>query len=135
MGLAQNLYRDAALGLGFAGGSASRIWGSMSPMARRTAIGAGVGAAYGAMSSNHSVVGMGLLGAGMGRYGYQGARALTMMSLHPQSSFGIGFRSIKAASRLMGQHMAMDGLRAKSFIGRMGVSANSGLNKFRGLFR
>jgi len=91
------------------------IWGAA--LRNPTMTGAALGAGYGAISSQTSILGGALTGAGLATMGRYGMGAMRGMSLG-------GF---PGAGARLGRMAAVD-------LGRSRIMANSGINKIRGLF-
>lgn len=113
----------------------------------RTLLGAGLGAAYGAMSDRTSIAGGALMGAAAGRYGYAGLRRglyynrrLTGFNtaMHAAGRYGsmVGIfgRGAGIASNMAfgaGQYMRRDAARAGFRIGATAKRAMNGFRAFR----
>ena len=97
------------------------------PALRRTAIGAGVGGAYGMMSGDTSVLGGAMMGAGAARYGGAGFRR-GMLGWR-----GIGVSDVRTIGFGQGFYRGVANMaRADARGARM--AANRGYGKIRGLF-
>lgn len=109
-----------------AGRSAMAQMGA-NPALRRTAIGAAMGGAYGGMSSDTSVLGGALMGAGAARYGGAG------MKMASNAGAGMGFASsVKAYGGAFARGVAG---RARLDARGARMMANQGYGKFRSMFR
>jgi hypothetical protein len=122
--------------LGFAGVQifGKGIWGAM--VRNPTMAIAAIGAGYGAISSNTSILGGAVKGAGLatvGRYGMGALRGINSRYLGSMGMFGAGDR-IGGLSNLLGGA----GLRMRRMVGvdygRTRQLANTGFNKIRGLW-
>lgn len=112
-------------GAGRAAGSAYNAFMRASP----TTKGAVLGAAWGAVSDDTSVLGGAVMGAGMGRYGASGMRRAAL----GYRGIGVpGARGAMSAARGFGRgvwnRMRMDYRGAR-------MATNDGLGKIRGLYR
>lgn len=109
----------------------SEVGGYRSLFANRTALGAGVGALYGASGDNGSfgnALKGAALGAGVARYGG--------MFMKSGMTGGIGIRGAgMRTAALMSKDVRPFARATGRFIGSTAVKANNGYNKFRGLFR
>jgi len=107
-------------------GTANTAWKGLGGAGRAAAIGAGIGGAYGAVSSNTSVLGGAVMGAGMGlgvRYSQSGIRATSRYARGPISTRGVASQFVGGAGR-----------RMKRDFGISAIKANKGFNSFKGLF-
>lgn len=114
-----------ARGVGSLGAAAGRkAWSN--PLARRMAIGAGIGAGYGMLSRDTSMLGGGAMGAGIGA-GYSTGRATGTAKLARQVWGGPGkfTNRLKIAARVQGA-------LAKRYIGN---NATKTYGQIRGLFQ
>lgn len=96
------------------------------PALRRTAIGAGIGGAYGAMSGDTSVLGGAMMGAGVARYGGAGMK----MARNAGAGMGFGGHAIaygKAFAGGVANRARLDARGAR-------MAANRGYGRIRGLF-
>lgn len=133
--------RGGAGGALSAMGSSKGLYKALSFMGRnRTAVGAGLGAAFGAYRgddySASRMAGYAALGAGVGRYGTVFGKSLVQHGVFGNAGgMGMAGRALGvygAASRA-GGFMANDARRASRFIGATAMRANRGMGKIPAL--
>lgn len=90
--------------------AAKTAWAN--PAVKRAALGAGIGAAYGAVSNNHSMLGMAALGAGIGGLSYGAGTAFSV----GRAMGGAGWKGFSLGAKAVGNKMWRNGAKSVGFL-------------------